>query len=190
MYQAPQIIIVWLLLKLKILTIIHILMKLPGAPEAELLHRSTDLLLFNLPIGFILVAWPNILPRQLSREEIDQDIPNSFEVISSGKFFTQVSMYWSISGSTSQRLIITVSQVFLCGFIIIFLSQTHIDYVDNPALLMEAHQEIIWFDISMNEIFLMHQFKSVDELISQHQCSFKRKLIATKLEQISEARPQ
>lgn len=61
------------------------------------------------------------------------------------------------------------------GFTIsIFLGQTKVDQINNIRFILNADQEIVWFDISVDEISGMHEFNSRDHLISQHQNSFQR----------------
>jgi len=49
------------------------------------------------------------------------------------------------------------------GFTIsIFLGQTKVDQINNIRFILNADQEIVWFDISVDEISGMHEFNSRD----------------------------
>jgi len=80
--QANEVLVVWLLLKLKDPTVLHELLELRRIPFAQLLQCGLDLLLLNIVILFIFASAWQALPRQASSKEIQEDMANRFQVIS------------------------------------------------------------------------------------------------------------
>lgn len=54
---------------------------------------------------------------------------------------------------------------------------------------IQTNYEVIWLNISMNEIFFMNVLYSMDNLAGYHHRGFQRKLPSTKVKQIRKARP-
>lgn len=72
----------------------------------------------------------------------------------------------------------------------ILLGQSEIDQEQFIAVPADAHQEIVGFDVSVNERFAMHVFDSADHLIGQHENGFDGEATRTKIEEIFQRRPQ
>ena len=66
----------------------------------------------------------------------------------------------SIACSSSKVFIFSVGYVLMSSCITIFFSKPKIDNINQVSFFTKSHQKIIWFDISMNEIFGMNIFYS------------------------------
>ena len=51
----------------------------------------------------------------------------------------------------------------------LFLCQAEIDEKQFITMPSNTHEEVVWFDIAMNEIFVVYVFNSPNHLIRQHQ---------------------
>ena len=58
-----------------------------------------------------------------------------------------------VSGSASEILVLSVWYMLVCTGITVFFSQTKVNYVHKVAFFPKAHKEIIWFHISVDEVF-------------------------------------
>lgn len=58
----------------------------------------------------------------------------------------------------SQIFVVFIGDVLIRFRIAKFFRQTKVNDVHNTTLLAQPHQEIIWFDISMYEVFVMDIF--------------------------------
>ena len=58
----------------------------------------------------------------------------------------------------------------------IFLCQSKVDDVDKVALLSEAHQKVVRFDISVDEIFRMNELNSADLKYTHTKISFTEEI--------------
>lgn len=63
-----------------------------------------------------------------------------------------MSVNGGVAGSASQVLILTIRDVLMCAGVTILLSQAKVYDVDQVSLLAKPHQEIIRFNVSVNEV--------------------------------------
>lgn len=57
-----------------------------------------------------------------------------------------------IAGSASQVLILTIRNVLMCAGVTVLFGQAEVYDVDQVSLLAKPHQEIIRFNVSVNEV--------------------------------------
>lgn len=73
-----------------------------------------------------------------------------------------MSVNGGIAGSASQVLILTIRDVLMCAGVTILLGQAKVYDVDQVSLLAKPHQEIIRFNVSMNEVFGVYVLDSAN----------------------------
>lgn len=73
----------------------------------------------------------------------------------------------SVASSTSQVLVLTVWDVKMGFRVTILLGETEIDHIDLVPALSNAHQEIVWLDVTVNKRFGVDVLDAGDELIGQ-----------------------
>ena len=92
--------------------------------------------------------------------------------------------------SPRQVLILTIGYVKTRTRVAILLCETIINKEHFVTLLENAHQEIVWLDVSMNEVFVVKELDTADHLVCQHEYSFHGKATRTEVEQILQAGSQ
>ena len=80
-----------------------------------------------------------------------------------------------IPSSSSQIFALSVGNVFSVS-LDVPLGQAEIEEEDFVSGFIEANTEVIWLNISMDEMSVMNVFDSCDHLIDQHQDGFEREL--------------
>jgi hypothetical protein len=68
--------------------------------------------------------------------------------------------------------------------VLVSFSQTEVNHVDDMLLLTHADQEVIWFDVSVQETLLVHILDPLEHLDSYHKHCLKRELSAAILEKV------
>ena len=63
-----------------------------------------------------------------------------------------------IAGGTSQVLVLSVGDVQVGLGVPVLLGQTEVDDVDLVSSLANTHQEVVWLDITVNEVAGMYVF--------------------------------
>lgn len=67
-----------------------------------------------------------------------------------------------ISGGASKVLVFSVRDVLMCAGITVFLGEAKVYDVDQVAFLSQAHEEVVRFDISVDEVLGMDVLNSTD----------------------------
>ena len=80
--------------------------------------------------------------------------------------------------------------MFLSGGIPIPLTESEVEKKNDVCILPQPYSEVIRFDVTMNEIFLMHILDSKNHFSSKHTDRFQRKLAITVTKEIFEAGTQ
>lgn len=91
-----------------------------------------------------------------------ENITQRLQVISSRLLDTQMSVDASVTSGTSQVLVLPVRNVQMGLGVSVFLGETEIDHVDLVATFADSHEEIVRFDVSVDEVSGMDVFDSGD----------------------------
>jgi hypothetical protein len=65
---------------------------------------------------------------------------------------TQVRVDGGVTSSSSEVLVLSVGNVQVCLRVSVLLGQSKVNNVDLVASLSNAHQEIVWLDVSVDEV--------------------------------------
>lgn len=92
----------------------------------------------------------------------------------------------SITGGTSEVLVLSVRNVEVCLGITVLLGQTEIDHVDLIATLTNAHEEVVRLDVTVDEGLGVDVLDAGDELIGEQENGLQRELAVAEVEEIFE----
>ena len=67
-----------------------------------------------------------------------------------------------ISGGASEVLVFSVRDVLMCAGVTVLLGEAKVYDVDQVAFLSQAHEEVVRFDISVDEVLGMNVLNSTD----------------------------
>ena len=84
----------------------------------------------------------------------------------------QVCVDAGVSGSPGQVLVLPVGNVLPGPVIAILLGQSEVDEEELVAVAADAHQEVVWFDVAVDEVLVVHVLDATDHLKT------KRRLIS------------
>lgn len=93
-----------------------------------------------------------------------------------------------ITSSTGQVLVLAVRDVEVRLRVTILLGQTEIDDVDLVTTLANAHQEVVGFDITMDEGLGVDVLDAGDELVGEKQNGLQGELAVAEVEEVFERR--
>lgn len=83
-----------------------------------------------------------------------------------------------------------VRVVSACLGVEVALGEAKVNGIENMRFLTRTHQEVLRFDITMNEFLLMHVFDAIDKVNGEHAHSLICEVTVTKDEQVVQRRPQ
>jgi hypothetical protein len=100
----------------------------------------------------------------------------------------QVRVDRGVSSGTRQILVLSVGDVEVGLGISVLLGETEINHVDLVASLANAHQKVVGFDISVDEVSRVDVFDSGNELVGEQKHRLQTELSVAKVEQVFERR--
>lgn len=132
--------------------------KLVGEAAAKDVGRSGHLLLHDSIVFLLLGRGLQSLPRESASKEVHENVGERFQIIAASLLDTQMSIDRGVASSTGQIFVLSVGDMQVGLGISEFLGETEIDNVDLVASLPDSHQEVIWFDVSVDEVARMDVF--------------------------------
>lgn len=95
-----------------------------------------------------------------------------------------------VTSGTSQVLVLTVRDVEMGLGVTVLLCQTKIDHVDLVATLADAHEEVVWLDVTVDEGLGVDVLNAGDELVGKKQDRLERELAVAEVEEILQRRAE
>ena len=161
--------VVRLLLELERAAVLHVLAELAGVTAAELFKTRLNLLLLDVIVLLVLGATGQTLPRQLTLDEVEQDVADRLQIVTSGLLNALVGGNGGVSGGTGQVLAILVGNVLAIA-VLVALCETEINNVDVvTGRIRTTDKEVIRLDITMDNALLVDLLNAADELDGDHQ---------------------
>ena len=135
---------------------------------AQLLERCLDLLLLDVVIFFILRATWQSLPREGALEQVEQNVADGFEIITTRLLNTLVCVDGGVASGSSQVFAVLVRNV-LALRVLEALGQSEINDVDIVfGDLSAANKEVVRLDVSVNYALFVH-FLNASQLAQPEQ---------------------
>lgn len=150
--ELAEVRIIGLVVKAKSTGVVQKYAKFIGKATAKEIGRCGHLLLHDTVILLLFSSGLETLPGECTAEEIHENISKRLEVISASLLNAKVSVDGSVTSSTSQVLVLSVRNMEVGLRIAEFLCQTEINDIDLVTPLSDTHQEVIGFDISVDEV--------------------------------------
>jgi hypothetical protein len=103
---------------------------------------------------------------------------------------TQVRVDAGIAGGTSQVLVLSIRDMEVRLGVAVLLGQTEVDNVDLVAALADAHEDVIWLDVAVDERLGVYVLDTGDELVGQQQHRLQGELAVAEIEEILQGRAE
>mmetsp|Transcript_8493 Transcript_8493/g.13187 ORF Transcript_8493/g.13187 Transcript_8493/m.13187 type:complete len:256 (+) Transcript_8493:137-904(+) len=127
------------------------------------------------------------LPGEPSLEEIDEDISNTFKIVTTRLFNPQMVINGSITRCTGKRSTFTLRNVLKGTGVPIPLGKSEINAVDEiSAAASSIGDEVSWLNITMDKVAGVHELHTLQHLIRNHEDSFEGESTAAFVELILE----
>jgi hypothetical protein len=125
------------------------------------------------------------LPGETSLEEIDEDVTNTFKVVTTRLFNPQVVINGGITRCSSKRSAFALGDVLKGTGVPIPLGKSEINAVDEiSAAASTIGDKVGRFDITMDKVTGVHELNTLQHLISNHEDGFEGESTATFVELI------
>jgi hypothetical protein len=185
--QLPEIHVVRGLLEPQAPAVVQIHGELGGETLAEHLNRSRHLLFTDFLVFLFLCCSFESLPRQAASVEVHEDVSQALHVVAATLLNTKMGVDGGVSGSSCQVLVLSVRNVLTGPVVSVLFGQSKVDQEEFVAVTPNTHQEVVWLDVTMNEILIVDVFNSPDHLIRKHEDSLHCESPGAKVEEVLEA---
>ena len=129
---------------------------------AKILDRGSLLLLSNLFILLLVGRSLETLPGEATSQEVQEDVSQSLEVVTSRLFSSQMGVDTHVAGCAGQRLPLAIRDMLLSFGISVLLGHAEINNMDNISSLSvrAANKEVIGLDVTVDQVLLVDRLDS------------------------------
>jgi hypothetical protein len=166
--------------------VMHELLEFLGLIPAELFDGGLLLLLFDVGILLSLGSTGETLPWERTFQKVEDHMTNGFKVITSRLFITKMGVDGGVPSSSSEVLAIPEGDVLTIRRLEA-LGETKINDVDSVfGLIVTTNEEVVRFDITVDNALFMDNFDPLDHLNGDMQDSLEVEFATALLEQVFE----
>mmetsp|Transcript_20117 Transcript_20117/g.64156 ORF Transcript_20117/g.64156 Transcript_20117/m.64156 type:complete len:309 (+) Transcript_20117:718-1644(+) len=167
--QASDVVVVGLVLEAQTAGVLEEEGKLSRQPFAKNRHGHGHLLLHDLLVLFLPRVRHDALPGQPPANEIQQHVRDRLQVVAPTLLFAQVVVDARVARGAGEALVLTERDVHVRLGVAVPLGQAEVDHKHPASVLADAHEEVVWLDISMDEVPRVHKLDPIHHLLSEHQ---------------------
>lgn len=126
------------------------------------------------------------MPREAASKEVHKDVSQGLEIISSRLLSTQMGVDGHVSSCSTQTLPLSIRDMLLRLWISVLLGHTKIDYVYDVGSLGHGStdEEVVWLDVSVDEVLLVNGLYTCDHLLGCHDHSLDGELPAAHVKEV------
>ena len=163
--QLTQVHVVRCLFEAESAAVVQIHRELSRESLAEHLDGSGHLLLADLLILLFLGRGFEPLPWQRAAIEVHEDISERLHVVSARLFDAQVGVDAGVTRRSGQIFVFPIRNMSSRPVVAILLGQAEIDEKKLVAVTADSHEKVVGLDVSMDEVFVVHELDAADHLI-------------------------
>ena len=134
-----------------------------GKPRTAQEIGGSGHLLFHDAVVLLLLGGSIVtLPWELAAQEVHEDVSEGLQVVTACLLNTKMGVDRGVTCGTRQILVLPVRNVEMGLWVTVLLGETKVDDVDLIATLSNTHEEIVGFDVTMNEVAGVDVFDARD----------------------------
>lgn len=155
--EVAKIVVIWSILESKVADVAEVLVELLWEAIAKLGNWRRLLLLSDLLVLLLVGRSLQSLPWKASTEKVHEDVSESLEIIATRLLASEMGVDGHVTRSSGKGLSFAIWDVLLGLWVAVLLSHAEVNGVDDISRLgaWSADQEVVWLDISVNEVFLV-----------------------------------
>lgn len=146
-----QIRVVWLVIEPQRAAVLEVRDKLRRESTAEDFNGRDHLLLADLLVLLLLRSRLKALPWQAASQKIHHHVAEGLNVVPATLLDAEVSVDGRIAGGSCEVFVLTVRNVNVVLRVAVLLGEPKIDDVNLVGALAQAHEEVVRFDVAMDE---------------------------------------
>mmetsp|Transcript_26398 Transcript_26398/g.75804 ORF Transcript_26398/g.75804 Transcript_26398/m.75804 type:complete len:296 (-) Transcript_26398:230-1117(-) len=192
--ESAEVGVVWAVLEAQRLAVVEVRREDGGAALAELLNRGLLLALLYLCVLLLLRTSLGALPRQITLEEVDQEVAHGLQVVSPALLEANVRVHGHVPGGASEVLPFAERYMLLGLRVAKPLGQPKVNEEDGVCRVVRAgtttNEEVLWLNVAVDVAVGMQVLDPVEDLVRHHQDGPDAELPSTSCKQIFERGPE
>ena len=156
----------------------------------QCLYRRRHLLLGDLLVFLLLRRRFEALPREGATHEVHEDVAERLQVVPAALFHAQVGVNTGVAGGAGETLALLVRNVGPGAQVTILFGKSVVDEEEFIALAPDAHEEVVWFDVSVDEVLVVYVLDAGHHLVGEHQHRLQGERPRAEVEQVLHVRSE
>ena len=148
---------------------------------AECFRGGHEFFIEDFLVFFLFVFGVHVLPGELSEEEVDEHVEHALKIVPAALLDAQMCINGGIAGSAGEVLVILVGDV--AAVELVLLGESEVNDEDGAALVVPADEEVIGFDVSVDEALGVDVLDPLQDLQADHDDGLQRKTLIELLKQ-------
>jgi hypothetical protein len=190
--ELTKVVVVGGIFETEVSDVRQVLVELLREALAKVLDSSSLLFFSDLLILLLVSGSLQALPGKATAKEIHEDVTEGLQIVSSRLFTSKMGVDTHVTGSTGQRLSLTVGNVLLGLGVSVLLGHAEIDHVDDIGCLStrSSNQEVVRLDITVDEVLFVYRLDSRKHLLGDHDNSLDCESASAVVEKIFQRRAE
>jgi len=188
--HAPQIGNVGLSLKLETTAVCKVFRELRRTLLTQRGNRNGLFLLHNELVLLGGTLGLESLPGQLPLEEVHEDIPNGFQIVTAGLFHPQVIVDGGVTGSSREGSPLALGDVLERTGMAVALRQSEINAVNKVVRSTAVGDKVGRLDVPMDQMATVHNLHALQHLIGDHESGLEAETASALVELVLERWPK
>ena len=165
--QVAQVGVVGLFVEAQVARVGEVGRELGGEALAEHVYGGGEFLFHDALVLLVLVLGLEVLPGERAAQEVHHDVAQGLQVVAATLLDAQMGVDRGVARGAGEVLVFFLLDVD--AIFTVALGQAEVDYVDLVPALADAHEEVIWLYIAMQEVALVHVLDALQHLVRQHE---------------------
>ena len=158
---------------------------------AQPLGRRRELRLLHGGERLVLVLGLDALPRQVAAQQVQPDVGERLHVVARAQLLAAVRVQAGVARRADHRVgEVVAGAAAQRPSALVLLRQAEVDDVDVPRVGADPDEEVVRFDIAVDEVLLVDEAHDVDHLVGEHQHGLQREAVVAVGEQVLDARAE
>ena len=150
--KLSEVRVVGLVVKAQGAAVVEVDGKLVGEAAAEDLGGGGHLLFHDPVVLLFLGGGFEALPGQLAAQKVHEDVAEGFHVVSAGLLDSEMGVDGGVPSCAGEILVLAVGDVEMGLGVAVFFGEPKVDDIDLVTPLADAHEEVVWLDVAVNEV--------------------------------------
>lgn len=180
--QMLQVLIIRSGLKVQRFAVVQIGRELRRHVLTQPLHTDLHLHLHDLVVLLLLCVRGDTLPGKTALGQEDQDVAYGLHIVTSTLLDPDVCVDGGVAGGAGETFALSIPDMHFHLGVAELLAEAEVDHIQDTLLAFHPHQEVVGFDVAVDDILLVDTLDAVYHLVRQHHHRLQGKTLVNLLQ--------